>query len=72
MSKTFEDYLNDPSIKHEPMGLRITHAMRFMVQDEIKNMTPEERTIYFNEGAQATFPKLGIVPKDTGPYRENL
>ena len=47
--KTFNDYMNDPSIKNEPMGLRINHAMRFKVQEEIKNMTPEERIAYFNK-----------------------
>ena len=49
MQKTFDDYLNDPRIKDEPMGLRITHAMRFKVQDEIKGMTKEERAAYYRE-----------------------
>ena len=35
MTKTLDDYLNDPRIKDEPMGLRITHAMRFKVQDDM-------------------------------------
>ena len=48
MKKSFDDYLNDPRIKNEPMGLRITHAMRFKVQDETKGMTPAERTAYYN------------------------
>ena len=43
MTKSFDDYMNDPRIKNEPMGLRITHAMRFKVQDETKDMTAKER-----------------------------
>ena len=51
MAKTFDDYMNDPRISNEPMGLRITHAMRFKVQDETEGMTAEERTSYFNGSA---------------------
>jgi hypothetical protein len=50
MKKTFDDYLNDPRIKNEPMGLRMTHAMRFKVQDDTKDMTAAERTAYYNQG----------------------
>ena len=71
MSKTYEDYLNDPRIIHEPMGLRITHAMRFKVQDDIAGMTAEEETAYFHNGAQAAFARLGMTPKYTDPYHEN-
>jgi hypothetical protein len=48
MVKTFDDYMNDPDIINEPMGLRITHAMRFKVQDDIKDMTIEEQIAYYN------------------------
>jgi hypothetical protein len=48
MAKTFDDYMNDPEIIDEPMGLRIAHAMRFKVQDDIKDMTTEEQTAYYN------------------------
>jgi len=71
MLKTFDDYMNDPRIKDEPMGLRITHAMRFKVQDDIEGMTPEEETAYFHEGTLAAFSRIGITPKFTSPYREN-
>jgi len=67
MAKTFDDYLNDPRIKDEPMGLRITHAMRFKVQDETQNMTVAEQTKYFKKGAQDAFSRLGIIPKYTNP-----
>ena len=49
MKKTFDDYMNDPDIINEPMGLRITHAMRFKVQDETKGMTATEHTAYYNK-----------------------
>jgi len=67
--KTFDDYLNDPRIKNEPMGLRITHAMRFKVQDDTASMTVAERTAYYNEGTKAAFSRLGITPKYANPYR---
>ena len=71
MNKSFDDYLNDPRIKDEPMGLRITHAMRFKVQDDIAGMTAEEETAYFHEGTQAAFSRIGITPKYTGSHRED-
>ncbi len=63
--KTFDDYLNDPDIINEPMGLRITHAMRFKVQEETKDMTVAERTAYYREKTQASLSRLGITPKYT-------
>jgi hypothetical protein len=51
MTKTFDDYMNDPRIKNEPSALRITHAMRFKVQEDIQGMTPAERITYFNGSA---------------------
>jgi len=55
MTKSFDDYLNDPRIINEPMGLRITHAMRFKVQDETEGMTESERIAYYHEGVNAAF-----------------
>jgi len=60
MSKSFDDYMNDPRIKDEIMGLRITHAMRFKVQDAIEGMTDSEMTAYFNEKGKATLERLGM------------
>ena len=70
MQKTFDDYLNDPRIKDEPMGLRITHAMRFKVQDDMSDMTPEEEAAYHQEKALAAFSRIGMTPKYTSPYRD--
>jgi len=64
MPKTFDDYLNDPRIKDEPMGLRITHAMRFKVQDETEGMTASERTAYYNEGTHSPSSRQGMNPQN--------
>jgi Zn/Cd-binding protein ZinT len=71
MTKTFDDYLNDPRLKNEPMGLRMAHAMRFKVQDDTAGMTASEITDYYHEGTKAAFSRLGITPKYTSPYRED-
>ena len=71
MTKTFDDYLDDPRIKDKPMGLRITHAMRFKIQDETAGMTAAEKTDYYHEGTKEAFARLGLTPKYTSPYREN-
>ncbi|MCL1994562.1 MAG: hypothetical protein FWG66_16590 [Spirochaetes bacterium] len=62
MQKTFDDYLNDPRIKNEPMGLRITHAMRFKVQDETAGMSAAEKAAYYKQGTEALFTSLGLPP----------
>ncbi|MCL2153565.1 MAG: hypothetical protein FWH57_11530 [Oscillospiraceae bacterium] len=48
--KTLNDYMNDPSVVSEPMPLREVHAIRLMIYDETKDMTPTERTAYYNDG----------------------
>ena len=40
--KTLEDYMNDPAVAHLQMPLREIKAIRLMIHDEQKNMTPEE------------------------------
>jgi len=44
--KTLDDYMNDPSVANEPMPLREVHAIRLMIHDEKKDMTPEELDAY--------------------------
>jgi hypothetical protein len=61
--KTINDYLNDPSLVNEPMALREVHAARLKIQDEIKDMTTEEKRAYYHDGAAAFFARLGITPK---------
>jgi len=55
MKKTIDDYLNDPDLANEPAALREVHAARLMIQDETKEMTPEERTAYYHEAAMRFF-----------------
>ena len=69
MPKSFEDYLNDPRIKNEPMGLRITHAMRFKVQEERESMTSAEYNDISSKRTEHFFSVAGITPKYTSPYR---
>ena len=71
MPKTFEEYLNDPRIINEPMGLRITHAMRFKVQAEREAMAEAEYSDISSKRAKRFFSEVGINPKFTSPYSEN-
>ena len=70
MPKTFDEYLNDPRIINEPMGLRITHAMRFKVQEERDAMTAAEYSDISSKRAKQFFSESGIAPKFTSPYYE--
>jgi hypothetical protein len=47
--RTFQDYMETPEIADEPLFLREIHAARLMLQDETRDMTPEERAAYFNQ-----------------------
>jgi hypothetical protein len=51
MTKTIDDYLNDPDLVNEPAALREVHAARLLIQDETKGMTAEERTAYYHAAA---------------------
>jgi hypothetical protein len=57
------DYLNDPSLMDEPQALREVHAARLKIQDEIKDMTPDEQRIYFHDGTLAILAEYGIIPR---------
>ena len=47
--KTLDDYMSDPSVAHLQMPLREVKAIRLMIYDETKDMTPSERTTYYND-----------------------
>jgi hypothetical protein len=51
--------------------LRITHAMRFKVQEERETMTETEYRDISNKRMERFFSEAGITPKYTSPYREN-
>jgi len=63
MTKTINDYLNDPDLVNEPQVIREVHAIRLMIRDETKGMTVSERTAYYHEKSTAAFDRLGITPK---------
>jgi hypothetical protein len=51
MTKTLDEYLNDPELAGEPEALREVHAIRLLIRDETRGMTAEEHTAYFHEAA---------------------
>jgi hypothetical protein len=55
MTKTLDDYMNDPELANEPSALREVHAIRLMIHDETKDMTAAERTAYFRKKAARFF-----------------
>ena len=62
MTKTIDDYLNDPDLVNEPQSLREVHAARLMIQDETKGMTAMERTAYYHEAAIRFFATVYSQP----------
>ena len=60
MKKTLESYMDDPDIISEPMPLREIHAIRLMIHDETKDMTPEERTSRVSAESSALLRQHGI------------
>jgi hypothetical protein len=51
MTKTLDDYMNDPDIAHYPMPWREIYAIRLQIHDETKGMTSEEYGAYIRRGA---------------------
>ena len=47
--KTLEDYMNDLAVVHLQMPLREIKAIRLMIHDEQKNMTPEELREHYDK-----------------------
>ncbi|MFP3042773.1 hypothetical protein LQZ19_13230 [Treponema primitia] len=60
--KTFDDYMNDPEIVNEPMGLREIHAVRLKLQDEHDVFSPEFGD-YVQKRAEAIAAESGLVMK---------
>jgi hypothetical protein len=59
----YEKYMNYPDIVDESMPMREIHAVRLMIYDETKNMTPAEHSEYFNKAAQEAIEKYGLKVK---------
>jgi len=61
--KTLEQYMNDPSVIHMQMPLREVKAIRLMIHDEIKDMTPSEVTAYYSNNFDEMQKKYGFKLK---------
>jgi hypothetical protein len=57
----FEKCMNDPDIMNEPMALREIHAIRFMLHEETKHLTPEEKTARTQKIASGIMEKHGLM-----------
>jgi hypothetical protein len=61
--KTIDDYMNAPEIVKMPEYLREIHAARRMIQDETKDMLPEEKGVYIHNEAISALASVGITPR---------
>ena len=52
--------MNDPSVAHLQMPLREVKAIRLMIYDEQKNMTPDEIRDYYDKLQQRVEKEYGI------------
>jgi len=57
--KTLNDYMSDPDIANEPMPWREIHAIRLKIHDETKDMTFQERKVYYEEAVTRFFASSG-------------
>jgi hypothetical protein len=53
MSKTWEDYYNDPEILNEPSAMREIHAIRLMIYDERQGLSWTEYNAIVNKRGEA-------------------
>ena len=58
--KTLEHYMNDPAVAHLQMPLREVKAIRLMIYDEEKDMTPDEIKTKYNGIRQRMLDEFGI------------
>jgi len=63
MTKFPDDYTSGNDVVSYPEPLREIHAIRRRIYGEIKDMTPEEHTAYYKEGAAHFFARMGITPE---------
>ncbi len=55
-------YMDDPEITHEPTPLREVHAIRLMMYDETKNMSPTELNAYYEKAVKEAREQYEIPP----------
>jgi hypothetical protein len=65
----YNKYLNDMDIINEPMPMREIHAIRIMLYEQTKNMTPTEHAEYFNTAAQEIIDNYGLQVKYRTPQK---
>jgi len=59
MTKTLDDYKNDPDIAKMREPYREIHAIRLMLRDETAHMTTAERVEHINRKADAILAPMG-------------
>jgi hypothetical protein len=52
MSKTWEDYYNDPEIVNESSAMREIHAIRLKLYDERQGLSAAEYSVLANKNAE--------------------
>lgn len=55
-----DSYLQDPEIVGEPLPLREVHAIRLMIHDDTKGMTPAELRDYYQRSLDEASEKYGF------------
>jgi len=58
--KTLEHYMNDPAVAHLQMPLREVKAIRLMIYDEEKDMTPDEISEKYRQLSKRMYDEFGI------------
>jgi hypothetical protein len=64
MTKTLDDYLNDPDLANEPEALREVHAIRLKIHDERKGLTTAEYNAIVHRRAAAFFAPDNSLPSE--------
>jgi len=70
MTKTLDDYMNDPDIAKMREPWREIHAIRLKQRDETKDMSFEERKAYYDEATTRFFASIGKPVPYASPYGE--
>ena len=58
--KTYLDYMDNADIVSEPTALREVHAIRLLIQDEKKDLTPEQREERTRNAVLEAEKRLGV------------
>ena len=64
--KTYLDYMDTADIVSEPTALREVHAIRLLIQDEKKDLTPEQREARTRNAVLEAEKRLGVKFRHPG------